>query len=164
MEFPWIYANSRPEELLEPEWLNTLARAGSLGNGWMNNLKLVLRSVQLEVAQATTIHPTSTLEPKVTILHGLYSSLSPEQQDLARAAIFESFATNGLFRLEVTSTTVFTTLPRALFRFLRCLVSHSPMVEDVPHDYRAYWLLKCTEYNGILLEDVSVSFRYETSS
>jgi hypothetical protein len=100
LEFPWIYASSRPEELLEPEWLNTLAQAGSSGNGWMSNLKLVLRSLHQEVAQVTTVHLDSPLEPKVTLLHGLFSALSPEQQDLARGAIFESFAINGLFRLE----------------------------------------------------------------
>jgi hypothetical protein len=163
LEFPWLYANSRPEELLEPEWLNTLARAGSSGNGWMNNLKLVLRSLQREVAQAATVHFGPALEPKIILLHDLCSALSPEQQDPACAAIFESFATNSLFQLEVNSTVVSTTLPQALFRLLESLVSHSPVAEEASRDYRAYWIMKCTENDRILLEEVSVSFRYDTS-
>jgi len=130
----------------------------------MNNLELVLRSLQQEVAQATTVHLKSALEPKVTLLHGLYNPLSLEQQDLARAAIFEYFAINGLFRLEAMSSVVPTTLPQALSRLLESLVSHSPVVEEASRDYRAYWLLKCTEYDGILLEEVSKSFSRENSS
>ena len=141
--------------------MNTLARTGSSGSGWMNNLKLVLRSLQQEVARATTPYLTSALESRVTLLHGLYSALSSEQRDLARAAIFESLTISGLFRPEAISTTV-STLPRSLSRFLRSLVSHSPMVEAASRDYRAYWLLKCTEYDGILLEEVSASFGRET--
>ena len=162
LEFPWFYASSRPEELLEPEWLNTLARAGSSGDGWMGNLKLVLRSLHREVIQATTILD-SPLEPKVTLLHGLFNALSPEEQNLARGAIFESFAINGLFRLESLSTAV-PTLPEALSRLLKCLVSQSPVVEEASRDYRAYWLLKCSEYDGVLLEQVSASFRGESGS
>ncbi len=162
LEFPWFYASSRPEELLEPEWLNTLARAGSSGNGWMGNLKLVLRSLHQEVAQATTVLG-STLEPKIALLQGLFNALSPAEQDLARGAIFESFAINGLFQLETISTGV-STLPQALSHLLKCLVSQSPVVEEASRDYRAYWLLKCSEYDGILLEQVSASFRGASGS
>ena len=161
LEFPWIYASSRPEDLSEPEWLNTLTRAGSSGNAWMGNIKLVLRSLHQEVVQATAVHLNSTIQPKVTLLHGLFSALSPEQQDFARGAIFESFAINGLFRLETISTTV-STIPQALFHLLRSLVSQSAIVEEASHDYRAYWLLKCSECDSILLEEVSASFRRET--
>lgn len=163
LEFPWIYASSRPEELLDPEWLNTLVRAGSSGNGWMSNLKLVLRSLHQEVVQAPTIHPNSPLEPNITLLHGLFSALSPEKQELARGAIFESFATNGLFRVETIFTAV-NTLPQALSGLLRGLVSQSPTVEEASRDYRAYWLLRCSEHDGILLEEVSASFRGESGS
>jgi hypothetical protein len=38
------------------------------------------------------------------------------------------------------------------------------MVEEASRDYRAYWLLKCSEYDGILLEEVSASFRREAGS
>lgn len=164
LDFPWFYASSRPEELQKPEWLNTLVQAGSSRNGWKNNLKLVLRSLQQEVAQSTTDHLRSALEPKITLLHRLYDSLFPEQQDLALAAIFEYFAINGLFRLEAISTMVPTTLPQVLSRLLESLVSHSPVVEEASRDYRAYWLLKCTEYDGILLEEVSRLFSREASS
>jgi len=163
LEFPWIYASSRPKELLETEWLNTLARAGSSGNGWMSNLKLVLRSLHQEVVQAATVRLDSPLESKVTLLHRLFSALFPEQQDLARGVIFESFAINGLFRLETISTSV-STLPQALSRLLRSLVLQSPTVEEASHDYRAYWLLKCSEYDGILLGEVSASFRCGSGS
>lgn len=138
-----------------------MAQAGSSGNGWMNNLKLILRSLQQELV---TVHLKSALEPKIMLLHGLYDLLSAEQQDLARAAIFEYFTINGLFRLEAISTVVSTTLPRALSRLLGGIASHSLVVEEASRDYRAYWLLKCTEYDGILLEEVSKSSSHETSS
>lgn len=129
----------------------------------MSNLKLVLRSLHQEVAQATTVQLDSPLESRVMLLHRIFSALFPEQQDVARGAIFESFAINGLFRLETISTSV-STLPQALSRLLKSLVSQSPMVEEASHDYRAYWLLKCSEHDGILLEEVSASLGRESGS
>jgi hypothetical protein len=123
----------------------------------MNNLKLVLRSLQQEVAQAAAI---PALEPKVTLLHELYSALSPEQQGLARATIFDSFSIIGLFRSEAVPVAVSTALPQALSRLLGSLVSHSPVVEEASRDYRAYWLLKCIENDRILIEEVSAPFKH----
>ena len=129
----------------------------------MGNLKLVLRSLHQEMAQTTTVHLDSPLESRVTLLHRIFSALFPEQQDFAREAIFESFAINGLFRLEAISTSG-STLPQTLFRLLKSLLSQSPTVEEASHDYRAYWLLKCSEHDGILLEEVSASFGREFGS